>query len=104
MKFYKRKKNEICAVKGLPSSAYFNYLLMFAPSYGMRRFVQQSEDGTPDLHEEETIHFTLSGVRVAFNTETLVSEESEGKLFITSKRVIFIGIPRRYIYYFKEFM
>ena len=99
-----KKKKELSAVKGLPSSAYFNYPLMFAPSYGMRRFVQQSEDGTPDLHEEETIHFTLSGVRVAFNTEALVSEESEGKLFITSKRVIFIGRPRRWIYYFNEFI
>lgn len=56
----------------------------------MRRVVPMMEDGqTPSLWEDETIDFTLKSVELAFDVDA--GPLGSGALFVTSKRVLWIG-------------
>jgi hypothetical protein len=61
------------------------------PSF--RRFVFQSDDGSPSLNEEEYITHQFPEIRLAFSAD---ADEGVGTLFITTNRIIWIGTGTAY--------
>lgn len=60
----------------------------------MRLFVPCEEDGSPVLWEEETIDYRLENVEIAFKSDKPAI--GTGRLYITSKRVLWIGEVHAY--------
>lgn len=61
----------------------------FVEKPGSRSFVPCGEDGIPELWEGEVVNFELSGCEIAFSAAA--GPLGKGKLYITSKRVLWIG-------------
>ena len=53
-----------------------------------RRFVKCQDDGTPQLFDDENINASFQNISLSFSTE---QSEGSGNLFITSRRIIWIG-------------
>lgn len=62
---------------------------MFTNAPSVRRFVPCNEDGSPELWEEEDIHFRLDRVELASNLD--LQHPQLGNLYVTSKRVIWLS-------------
>jgi nucleotide-sensitive chloride channel 1A len=74
-------------------------MALFVNKPGMRHIVPMAEESaeegvsTPELWDNETMDFTMNNVKFAWDNE---SEAQLGSLFITSKRVIWVGESKAY--------